>query len=59
MGSRLRFTAFTLLGVGVGTYLTTKENQILKEVNINHYESAKIEILKKRAIIIFFFPLKH
>lgn len=32
MGSRLRFTAFTLLGVGVGTYFTTRENQILKEV---------------------------
>lgn len=60
MGSRLRFTAFTLLGVGVGTYLTTKENQILKEVNINHYESAEIEIfLEKISNNNTFFPLKH
>lgn len=42
MASRLRLTAFTLLGVGVGTYFTTKENQLVKQVYIitnNHSDS--------------------
>ncbi|XP_063708080.1 glycerol-3-phosphate dehydrogenase, mitochondrial isoform X2 [Culicoides brevitarsis] len=41
MGSRLRFTAFTLLGVGVGTYLTTKENPVLKEAALEAHRPPK------------------